>query len=151
MKQILKAFLIFSAAATFLFAPSCQTACDSGYEGKRCDVPWRNKFIGIWNATDVSGGVSINYTDTITGGNEVTDVFLSKDFSQNRFLKFLRATINNNTINIANQKPSVPQIYVEGTGTLSSDGRTINWTYKIIDKTVSPQVETIYSAVWIKQ
>ncbi len=151
MKLLLKYTVLLIACVALLFAPSCQTTCDAGYEGKRCDVPWRNKYKGVWSAHDTSGAITLAYLDTITDGNEVTDVFLSRAFSQNQFYKFVRATINDNTINIASQKPDVTKIYVEGTGTLNGDKNTITWAYKLTNKYGPIPVDTVYTGVWIKQ
>ena len=152
MKLLIKYTVLLSACVALLFASSCQTTCDTGYEGKRCDVPWRDKFKGVWSATDVSGDTTLSYQVTISDGNEVVDVYISRDFSQNRFLKFVRATINDNIITIVNQKPDASKnIYVDGTGTLSSDKSTINWIYKLTDKSAFPETVTIFTCVWVKQ
>ncbi|MCX6199589.1 MAG: hypothetical protein NTY88_10285 [Bacteroidetes bacterium] len=133
---------------------SCRTPCDNGYEGKRCDVPVRDKFMGIWNANDSDGSATFIYTDTITSGtSEITDVLISKNFSGNRYFKTVKGTATANSISIfpTDQKIDTGKIYAVGTGTISSDSKTINWNYTLTNKTDSPEVIINYTGVWTKQ
>ena len=151
MKFLIKTILLLSVTCSLLFAPSCQTTCDNGYEGKRCDVPWRDKYKGAWNVIDDSIGTTLVYSDTITDGTNVTDVYLQRNFLNKKFIKNIRATVNNNTITIPNQKPDASKLVnIEGTGTLNSDKNKINWSYTLF-KTDSPQTSTVITSVWTKQ
>jgi len=136
---------------TLFILSSCHEACDKGYEGKRCDVPQRDKFKGVWNAVDNPG--SITYTDTITDGSDIIEVVISKNFSGNRYYKAVKATVLENTISIfpTDQKIDTSKTYAIGSGTMSSDHKTINWTYTLTNKTDSPFIITNYTGVWTKQ
>lgn len=130
---------------------SCREACDKGYEGKRCDVPQRDKFKGVWNAVDNPG--SLSYTDTITDGSDIIEVVISKNFSGNRFYKAVKATVLENTISIfpTDQKIDTGKIYAIGSGIISEDHKTINWNYTLTNKTDTPFIVTTYSGLWTKQ
>lgn len=130
---------------------SCREACDKGYEGKRCDVPQRDKFKGVWNASDNPG--ALIYTDTITDGSDIIEVIISKNFSGNRYYKYVKATVLENTITIfpTDQKIDTGKIYANGSGVISEDHKTINWNYTLTNKAYTPEVVTTYTGVWTKQ
>ncbi len=130
---------------------SCREACDKGYEGKRCDVPQRDKFEGVWNAVDNPG--SLTYTDTIIDGSDIVEVVISKNFSGNRYYKAVKATVLENTISIfpTDQKIDTSKTYAVGSGVISEDHKTINWNYTLTIKTDTPFISTNYTGVWTKQ
>ena len=134
---------------TVFILSSCREPCDKGYEGKRCDVPVRDKFKGTWSATDNPG--ALTYLDTITDGSDILDVYVSRSFSNSRYYRSVKATVDGNTITIANQKPDTSKIYVEGTGIVTDDHKTINWNYNLINKYDTPFITTSYTGVWTKQ
>lgn len=149
MSQILKNVFPASLLIVVLSIMSCNKLCDDGYEGKRCDVPIRDKFLGIWNAVDNPG--NLIYKDTISEGSDILDVVISRNFSMDTFHRPIRATINQNTINIATQRPHPAKpLLVEGTGTISNDFATISWTYNLIDTSQTPPIVTNYTGVWSK-
>ncbi len=153
MTQIFKnsfaALLLIGTLAVMFSTLSCNKLCDGGYEGKRCDVPIRDKFLGVWNAVDNPG--NLTYKDTISEGSDVQDVVISRSFSMDTFHRPIRATISDNAINIATQRPHPAKpLLVEGTGTISSDFTTISWTYNLIDTSQTPHAVTNYTGVWSK-
>ena len=128
---------------------SCSKICDEGYEGKRCDVEIREKFIGAWNATDNPGGFT--FTDTISNGTGILDVLILRRFGADTFNRTVKASISGNMITIGRQKPeSLRALEIRGIGTITNDNKTINWNYDLINTTDSPEVIASYTSVWIK-
>lgn len=138
--------LLSIAVCIVLFQGSCTKLCDNGYEGDKCDVPVRQKFIGVWSAVDNPG--NLQYTDTISIGTGLLDVVISNGFAQNYFANPVKATVSGNQVSIAKQNPDNDSLYVQGTGSI--DNGTLTWNYTLINNTDSPQISTSYTGVWSK-
>ncbi len=149
MTKVFKSFLLVVVFVSATGIYSCSKLCDEGYEGKRCDVEMRVKFIGVWNGVDNPGGFT--FTDTISNGTGIIDVLILRRFGADTFNRSVKATVNGTTISIARQKPeSSRTLEIQGIGTINSDGNIINWNYDLIDTTVSPILITSYTGVWTK-
>lgn len=123
------------------------TTCPVGYEGKNCDTEMRTKFVRTWSATDKSaGGTDIVYTCNIVEGSAINSVIISNTFSDDFFGSPINATVDGNTIKIANQKPdgSFALYSVEGTGTYS--GSQISWNYYIIKLATGEEIA--HTGIW---
>lgn len=148
MKRFSYLILLFILTGVALWQSSCTKLCDNGYEGKRCDVPVRNKFIGVWMAEDNPG--NITYTDSITAGAGLLEVIISENFAQNYFNKPIEATVDEDNIYIARQSPDSNNFYVEGSASISNNNQTLTWNYKLINATDSPEISTPFTGVWQK-
>ncbi len=149
MLNLFKSLCLPVAFVSLCTILSCNKLCDEGYEGKRCDVEIREKFIGEWNATDNPGGFT--FTDTISKGTGILDVLILRRFGADTFNRTVKATVSGNIITIGRQKPeSSRTLEIRGTGTISNDAKTINWNYDLINTTDSPEVISSYTGVWIK-
>ncbi len=128
---------------------SCTKTCDEGYEGKRCDVAMRDKFLGRWNATDNPG--NLTYIDSIfyVNSNTILEVYIAKNFG-NYFQREIKAKVDGKTITINKQKPFGDSLYVQGTGVITDDFDTLYWNYYIINEIDSPVVTTSYTGVWTR-
>ena len=106
--------------------------CASGYEGDDCGTENRAKFKGAWTAQDgcsLSGSAS--YGVSVTSGSGIMDVKITNVW--NSFVNVVNATISGSTITIPTQEPDADGFRVSGTGTISTDGHTITWSYTVTD------------------
>lgn len=120
--------------------------CASGYEGDDCGTEVRAKFKGTWNVSDgcsLSGTAS--YQVGVSSGSGIFDVKISNVW--NSFINSVNATISGSSISIPNQEPDNDGFTVSGSGTISSDGNTITWSYTISDGSGATDVCT---ATWTK-
>jgi hypothetical protein len=138
--------------ALFIFIigiAACSKICDDGYEGKRCDVEIREKYIGAWHATDNPGAVT--FTDTISKGTGILEVAILRRFGTDTFNRAVKATISGNTITIANQSPdNGRELSIQGTGTLGNNDQTITWNYNLIAGPDTLPITTSFTGVWTK-
>ncbi|HRO43267.1 MAG TPA: calcium-binding EGF-like domain-containing protein [Flavipsychrobacter sp.] len=105
-------------------------SCQAGYEGNRCETLSITKFVKVWSAADQIGSTNLVYTTTIAPGPTATSATISNSFSDDFFANTIAATVNGNTITIADQKPDANGDYrVQGSGTYQSG--KINWSYSI--------------------
>jgi hypothetical protein len=112
--------------------------CPTGYEGTTCQDETRKKIIGGWSATDViDGGTPQLNSSTIAAGSTVTRVLVSgiggKVSGINYFGNAVTATIDGNTLVIANQEPDNDGYSVSGSGTYDPTNKKITWTYALRD------------------
>ena len=100
--------------------------CPDGLEGDNCDIPINRKFISEWDVSDnCNGGSNNNHYDL-----EITAVGSSKtDIMIDGFLDALEvpATVSGNSFTIV--AGTYENTDVTGSGTISSDGKTITATY----------------------
>lgn len=142
-------FLTITIFAGLMGVAACSKLCDSGYEGKRCNVLSTTKFVADWNAIDKPG--NIIYTDTIAQGAAFGDITLSPSFAEHHFNHAINASVVLSTITIPLQQPDPGGNYVSGAGAISSDDKQITITYTIASGIDSPVITTNYAGIWIKQ
>jgi len=129
------------STATMTSCSKDDKICNPGYEGKNCDVESRAKFVKTWNAVDVTpGGTQKIYTCGIANGSNVTSVIISNTFSNNFFDNNINATVSENTITIASQKPDANGDYsVSGSGSYING--QISWNYVILENSTGDKVD----------
>jgi hypothetical protein len=128
---------------------SCNKTCDEGYDGKRCDVEIRDRYVGTWNAVEQPNNKT--YSTTISKGSGILDMVISSSFSDSLFFRPVKATVSSDAIHIPLHKPDTSQIWVEGTGLIEDGYQRINWTYILISKYDTPEVIASYTGVWTKK
>ena len=146
MNKIFKGILSVVVLATMVSVTSCTKTCDKGYEGSDCKTEVRTKFAGTYSASDNPG--ALVYSVTVASGTSISDVVISSNFSDSYFVNNVKGTVDGSILTIARQQPDNDNYFVEGTGTLS--GKTITWSYKIINATVSPETSISYTGTWTK-
>ena len=142
-------FILFLGAGMMLTTQSCDDCrdvtcenggtcdegdctCTTGYIGDNCETEDRAKYIGSWSGADgcsVSGAA--NFTATISASSASVTTVLISGFWGAGFNNPITATINGNNITIAEQDPDSDGFTVTGTGTLS--GNTITWNFTVTD------------------
>jgi hypothetical protein len=101
---------------------------------------------GTWTVSDnCSSSGTASYIVTVTSGGSILEVNIANFWDA--FINPVKATINGNTISIANQSPDNDGFFVSGTGTLS--GSTITWSYTI-DGTAAGSGTDVCTATWTK-
>ena len=148
MKKIVSFLAATALVATLMTTQSCTKTCDAGYEGSDCKTLMSTKFLGSWLATD-HGSVSGNhsYTVTITQSSTNNVTLLLQNFAAAGSTCTFHGTVSaSNAVTFANETVCGFTIS-NGTGTISSDGRTITVSFGITDG-VTPETET---GTWAKQ
>ncbi len=125
---------------------ACTKLCEGGYEGNRCNILSRDKFLGAWNAVDNPGNIA--YKDTITEGAHVADVFVSNGFNGGRFVHPISAVVNRSTLSIVVQRPDGDSVEISGSGILQDN--VLTWSYMIIDRTGLTNDTTICLGTWTR-
>jgi len=150
MKQTFSSFLFFATLFVIVYISACTKICDAGYQGNHCDVEIRDKFEGVWKATDNPG--NITYSDTIieSTSSNVLDVLILNTFATKTFNSAIKATIEGNTITIERQRPDTSKIELEGVGVFNSENNSITWTYSLINKSTNPSDSISYTGQWVK-
>lgn len=132
MKKIFKTFLTVAAFAAVAGVSSCTKVCDEGYEGDKCDVAIREKFIGQWQGQESCTVGSDSYTLTIAAsGSDILKITLNNVYNQTFTAT---ATVDGTTFNVANQNVG-GTVNVQGNGSVS--GSNISFQYTINDGTTS--------------
>lgn len=108
---------------------TCQ--CSTGYEGTNCQTESRTKFIKSWSASDQTGSSNLVYTVAIAAGAQINSVLISNAFSDDFFANPITATVQGNTISIAEQRPDGSSSNFKVSGSGSYENGKINWTYVI--------------------
>ena len=144
-----KKILAISAFLLLLILGACTKLCNSGYEGKRCNILATSKFLGYWNVVDTPG--NLTYTDTISQGAVLVNITLSSSFAGHHFNHIINASVIEEAITIPYQQPDSGGNFVQGTGTISSDNNHITLTYQIVSATDSPHISTAYAGIWTRQ
>ncbi len=170
MKNLFKSFaLAMLASATF---SSCEQdpckdvvcgdqgqcvegtcVCNAGYEQDAaglCNTEQRAKFFSSYAGSDMFNGNTYTYTPSIaTSSVSITNVLVSNfrpDFFNN---SVLTATVSGSTITVAAQEPDGDGYSIEGSGTLS--GNTITWDYSITGADNTGTVVTnVHTGTWTK-
>ena len=145
----IKGILTIAAFLGLLATTACNKLCDSGYEGKRCNVLSTTKYVAAWNAIDTPG--NLIYIDTITQGAALGDITLSTSFAGHHFNHVINASVVLTAITIPNQQPDSGGNFIQGTGKINSDNSQISFSYQIISGTDTPQIITNYSGIWTRQ
>jgi hypothetical protein len=121
--------------------------CPTGYEGTYCETKAANKFIKVWNATDVPGAgssSSFSYTTSITAGSSVAGIRII-GFSDAFFSNDVTGSVNGSIINLPLQEPDNNGYTVVGTGTYDNVSGKIQWTYTIRNPSFT---SLSYSGTW---
>jgi len=141
--------LVTLSMVTFTSCTKDDKTCPVGMEGKNCDVEMRTKFVNSWSAVDVVNGNQLVYTCNIVKGLNINQVTISNAFSDHFFSNNINATVDGNTITIADQKPdgSTSMYSVSGSGTYSNN--QISWDYIIVEDVTG--VKQTYTGVWTAQ
>lgn len=131
MKKIFKSFLAIAAFAAISSITSCTKVCDDGYEGDKCDVQWRTKFIGSYDFADVCP--SGNYTGTASiavSSNNVVTILLTNFAGIGSSATISGKLEESNKVVVTSQAAAGFTIN-NATGTMTNN--IINWTYTITD------------------
>lgn len=112
---------------------TCSCVCDSGYEGTDCSTLSRTKFIGTYTVADAcSASGSASYTVVITASStDETRVLISNFWDS--YAANVVASVDGNTITIANQDPDSDGYPVQGTGTYNTTANTITINYTVTE------------------
>jgi hypothetical protein len=119
------------------FVASCQKI-DTG-----SDDP-RDNLLGTWNCKETSQSFGVtNFTIEISKSTTDTTKILIDNFYQlgNSFSVY--AKINGMNLTIPSQ--SVDGNQISGSGTISSNYNTINWTYNVLTGTTTDHVTAVYT------
>ncbi|MBA2422488.1 MAG: calcium-binding EGF-like domain-containing protein [Chitinophagales bacterium] len=101
--------------------------CPTGYEGSDCTTEERTEFLGTYTVVeDCSASNSTSYVVSIIAGTNISEVLISNMWDA--FVAPVVATINGNTISIANQEPDGDGFSVQGSGTITGNIITMNYT-----------------------
>jgi len=172
-KMLMVALALFTGVATFTSCeddPCDDTICNNGglcvegncdcadgYSGATCDDLDRDVVLGtggssIWDVDNeiCNGNASPAYDVTMTAPS-ASEVELRLANFWNVFTNSVEATVNGSEIAIASQDPDNDGFLVEGTGTLSQDGNSITWNYKITDSNSTPNDVSSCNATWNRQ
>jgi len=125
--------------------------CTDGFEGINCDVLAVGKFVGNWDAAD-SCPSAIEQPDSLwrydvkinplTNDQTKVEIFNFGGFGEN----FAWSTqVSGDTITIP--LSAAGGFTVEGSGLMSEDRTTINWTYTVVD---SEDNSEICEGVWLR-
>jgi hypothetical protein len=175
MKKLMKHFLLLAITGCLLV--SCGTddcsdvicgangtctngvcVCDPGFEkdaNGTCvlSVSANAKFIGFWDAVDsCSNGNSPFSCEIKEFPGDPNKLKISGFWGF--FTGDVNVTLsnNNNTLNIASQKPDADETYVRGTGTYNTSTGKINWNYVIEDRNTPNIIDsTTCRSVWTKR
>ncbi len=156
-----KARLILSAslltigtfsAMTFSSCSKDDKVCNTGYEGKNCDVEIRQEMIGTYNATDidVSNNTPYAYTPVISKNASVTVINIANfgDFFSNTELVTSNVSKSGSVISftIPAQKPD--NVYqVTGNGSYNVTTKKLDIQYTLDNGVTSKN----YTGTWTKQ
>lgn len=170
MKNLIRIFIAITIAA-FLFTGceddpcdasviNCQNGgecnegtceCINGFEGENCEVFATGKFIGNWDAADSCPSAIMqedslwHYDVTInplTNDQTKVEIFNFGGFGEN----FAWSTqVSGDTITIP--LSAAGGFTVEGSGLMSEDRTTINWTYTVVD---SEDNSEICEGIWLR-
>ena len=101
--------------------------CDEGWEGAKCDIMTRTRFMGNYNVSENCAGTMNSYTCIVAGG------FLDKDITINPIKgATIKATVDaNNTINV-NTLGAGSYSTITGTGNLNGNTITLNLSFNPI-------------------
>lgn len=112
---------------------NCNCDCDAGYEGDDCTTLSRTKFVGTYTVADAcSESGAGTYTVTITASSTEVDKVLISNF-WGAYSNNVIATVDGNTLTIANQDPDSDGYPVSGTGTYSATNNTITVNYTVTE------------------
>jgi hypothetical protein len=158
-----KARLILSAslltigtfsALTFSSCSKDDVACNTGYEGKNCDVEIRAKFVGTWSASDrkEDGTQLPAYTANIVRNPSSIEKLNIGGFSglpsNGGFAADVIVSASGTTFTIPTQQPDSDGFTVQGNGTINSAGNSITVNYTITK--VSTGASLNYTGTWSK-
>ena len=119
--------------------------CDTGYEGVDCGTESRTKFLGVYNVNEsctITGNAA--YTVAITAGTQIDKVLIGNFW--NVFAHAVVATVNGSSITIPSQEPDNDNFFVQGSGTISGNVLTMNYT--VTDQTYG--LTATCTATWTK-
>jgi hypothetical protein len=117
----------------------CETGYENGTDGACIEV--RAKMIGNYNVTEDCAGTASGYISVVGNNAEVTKININNFFDS--FSNPVVATVDGNTLTIAEQEPDGDNYLVEGTGaftdgaTDADDKITLTFTVKEVDDTGS--------------
>lgn len=124
--------LTIIALSTSLFFNACKKdkSCPSGYEGSNCEIESRTKFLGNWKTFESCNGSSSTseYSIEITPS---TSSVASVEIQGFAGAIDVPATIDGNGFTIP--QGSYDGVDASGTGSISSDGKTITINYTASD------------------
>ncbi|MCW5909023.1 MAG: hypothetical protein KIS94_14250 [Chitinophagales bacterium] len=146
MKKIFKTFLAVAAFAAITGITSCTKVCDNGYEGDKCDVQWRTKFIGTYQFADVcpSGNYTGTATITVSANNVVT--ILLTNYAGIGSSATINGTLDESNKVVISSQAAAGFTINNATGTMTNN--IINWTYTITDGASNTETCT---STWTKQ
>jgi len=101
--------------------------CDTGYEGVDCGTESRAKFFGVYTVSDsctITGNSA--YTVNISAGTQIDQVLISNFWGA--FAHAVEATVSGSSITIPSQEPDSDNFFVQGSGTISGNVLTMNYT-----------------------
>ncbi len=104
----------------------CDCACNTGYEGDKCETEWSTKFVGSYNVTE-TGSATGTFSSSISA-NSSTEVKIS-NFSDSGMN--INATLDaGSTLKINNASITVggANFVANGTGSISGTTVTLNYT-----------------------
>lgn len=147
-RLILTASMLTIAGFASVTMTSCSKdeVCPAGYEGSKCDVEMRTKFIKSWSASDVVNGNQLVYSCTIAKGLNVNQVTISNSFADNFFDNNIAATVDGTKITIASQKPDGVNSDYSVSGSGSFVNNQITWDYLIVESSTGTTQN--YAGTW---
>ncbi len=120
--------------------------CALGYEGADCTTKSNDKFAGTWVAADVCGSGAYSYNSTISSSATSANGVLINNFGGFGTNLTASATVEGSTLTIPSQ--DLGGILISGSGTISTDGNSLQMTYTALDSAGNTDV---CSGSWTKQ
>ena len=105
--------------------------CAAGYEGTDCSTKTQDRYVGSYSAIDVCSSGTYNYNATVTASSTDLTKVLMTNFGGFGSSVVVNATVDGSSFTVPSQ--TFGSVSISGSGTLASDGLTINVTYTAND------------------
>ena len=119
--------------------------CDPGWEGSDCSEKSADKYVGTWDGLDVCTSGNYTFTATISASSTADDGILITNFGGFGTSVVVNATVDGDSFTVPSQVFGA--VTISGSGTLTSDGLTINVSYTANDGSTSD----VCAGTWSKQ
>jgi hypothetical protein len=132
MKKLFRTFIAVAVIGSIATLASCTKTCDEGFEGDKCDVEIRAKFLGAYAGNEICTAGSDNYTLTVANsGTDILKITLSNVYGS---AFTASASVDGSSFTVPSQTVAVG-VTVSGSGTVT--GNNLTFTYNINDGTNS--------------